>query len=105
LGRLIGIICALYALHQWIITDNSPQRRYAILSFQGYLSVAFIIISLFLWTSQTLAPELARIRELQQNGVEISFDFSVLELRNWRPWVIRIMWRVFSFLPYLYYWD
>lgn len=81
----IGIICALYALHQWIITDNSPQRRYAILSFQGYLSVAFIIISLFLWTSQTLSPELARIRELQQNGVEISFDFSVLELRNWAP--------------------
>ena len=81
----IGIICALYALHQWIITDNSPQRRYAILGFQGYLSVAFIIISLFLWTSQTLSPELARIRELQQNGVEISFDFSVLELRNWAP--------------------
>lgn len=81
----IGIICALYALHQWIITDNSPQRRYAILSFQGYLSLAFIIISLFLWTSQTLSPELARIRELQQNGVEISFDFSVLELRNWAP--------------------
>ncbi|TRU69503.1 MAG: O-antigen ligase domain-containing protein [Microcystis viridis Mv_BB_P_19951000_S69] len=81
----IGIICALYALHQWIITDNSPQRRYAILSFQGYLSMAFIIISLFLWTSQTLSPELARIRELQQNGVEISFDFSVLELRNWAP--------------------
>jgi tetratricopeptide (TPR) repeat protein len=81
----IGIICALYALHQWIISDNSPQRRYSILSFQGYLSLAFIIISLLLWTTQTLSPELARIKELQQNGIDIPFDFSILELRNWAP--------------------
>lgn len=81
----MGMICALYALHQWILSNNSPQRRYAILSFQGYLSFAFIIISLCLWTTQTLLPELARIEELKQNGVDISFDFSVLELRNWAP--------------------
>jgi uncharacterized protein involved in response to NO len=81
----IGIICALYALHQWIITNDPPQRRYFLLSFQGYISLAFIIISLFLWTTQTLFTELARINELKQNGVDISFDFSVLELRNWAP--------------------
>jgi uncharacterized protein involved in response to NO len=81
----IGIICALYALHQWIISHNSPERRYAILGFQGYLSLAFILISLFLWTTQTLSPELARINQLKQNRVDISFEFSVLELRNWAP--------------------
>ncbi|MGK7873229.1 MAG: O-antigen ligase family protein [Xenococcaceae cyanobacterium] len=75
-------IAALYALNYYL---NTPQRRYRLLVGQGYLNLAFILISLSLWTTQTLRPELARLEELEQYGVNLSFDFSVLELRNWAP--------------------
>jgi O-antigen ligase len=75
-------IAALYALNTWL---TSPQRRLQILVGQGYLSLAFIVLSLSLWTTQTLLPELARLAALNQSGVQLPFDFSVLELRNWAP--------------------
>ncbi len=76
-------IAALYALNYWL--DNA-QRRYQLLKWQGYLSIAFIVISLSLWTSQTFLPELARLDLLKQSGVNnVVYDFSVLELRNWAP--------------------
>ncbi|MEG3437631.1 O-antigen ligase family protein [Pannus brasiliensis CCIBt3594] len=81
----LGAIAALYALNQWIVSENSERRRYRALIFQGYLDLTFIILSLFLWTTQTLLPELARIDGLRKLGINLSFDFSVLELRNWAP--------------------
>ena len=75
-------IAALYALNSWL---NTPGRRYRLLVGQGYLSLAFIIASLSLWTSQTLMPELTRLESLEQYGVNLSFDFSIIELRNWAP--------------------
>ncbi|MDJ0686937.1 MAG: O-antigen ligase family protein [Xenococcaceae cyanobacterium MO_188.B32] len=78
----ICFLAVLYVLNSWL---NNPQKRYRILVGQGYLNIAFIVVSLFLWTGQTLLPELARIKKLQQLGVNLKFDFSVIELRNWAP--------------------
>lgn len=75
-------LAALYALSSWL---EIPQRRSQLLTAQGYLSLAFIIVSLSLWTSQTFLPELARLRSLQPYGVNLAFDFSNIELRNWAP--------------------
>lgn len=75
-------IAALYALNHWLST---PERRYQLLVKQGYLNIGFIIVSLILWTTQTLLPELSSLNSLRQYGVNLSFDFSVLELRNWAP--------------------
>jgi hypothetical protein len=75
-------LAALYALNFWL---DTAQRRYQLLVAQGYLNLAFIILSLTLWTTQTLLPELARLDSFKQYGVNLSFDFSVLELRNWAP--------------------
>ena len=75
-------LAVLYVLNFWL---NTPQRRYRILVGQGYVNIAFIVVSLSLWTGQTLLPELARIKKLQQLGVNLKFDFSIIELRNWAP--------------------
>jgi uncharacterized protein involved in response to NO len=82
---VVGLIAALYALHQWIVDENACQRRYGLASFQGYLAIAFILLSLFLWTTQTFLPELSRINALNSLGLSLSFDFSVLERQNWAP--------------------
>jgi uncharacterized protein involved in response to NO len=78
----VCFLAALYAVNSWL---RSPQRRYQILTWQGYLSLAFIVLSLLLWVSQTLFPELAQLQEFRQYGVNLPFDFSTLELRNWAP--------------------
>jgi uncharacterized protein involved in response to NO len=75
-------LTAFYALHAWCI---SPERRLNLLKAQGGLSLAFIGISLSLWSWQTLRPELGRVADLRAAGLDIGFDFSVLELRNWAP--------------------
>ncbi|KAM3097171.1 O-antigen ligase family protein [Phormidesmis sp. 146-12] len=76
-------IAALYALNDWLKT---PQRRLNLLIGQGYLNLAFITLSLGLWISQTLMPELERLQEIgQQFGVSLPFDFSDIQLRNWAP--------------------
>lgn len=75
-------VAALYALGSWL---NSAQRRYRLLVTQGYLNLAFIVISLGLWASQTLLPELKRLQDLEQYGVQLSYNFAMLELRNWAP--------------------
>lgn len=75
-------LAALYTLNTWLLV---PERRSRILIAQGYLNIAFIVVSLGVWSSQTLFPELARLQDLRQYGVNLSFDFSTLELRNWAP--------------------
>ncbi len=78
----ICCLAALYALNSWLTT---PQRRLWLLTAQGYLGLAFILVSLFLWSSQVLLPELSRLQTLQQYGVSLPFDFSRIELRNGSP--------------------
>lgn len=75
-------VAALYALSSWLTTAD---RRSKLLTAQGYLNIAFILVSLGLWATQTLLPELGRLQDLKQSGVNLSFDFSILQLRNWAP--------------------
>ncbi|MBW4471181.1 MAG: O-antigen ligase family protein [Stenomitos rutilans HA7619-LM2] len=75
-------LAALYALSTWLAV---PERRSRLLVAQGYLSLAFILVSLTLWSYTTLLPELARLRSWQQYGVSLPFDFAIVELRNWAP--------------------
>lgn len=75
-------IAALYGVNYWL---HDPERRYRCLRWQGYLSFAFILISLIVWVTQTLLPELSRLEQLEAAGVSLSFDLSTLELRNWAP--------------------
>jgi hypothetical protein len=75
-------LAALYALNTWLL---HPQRRFWLLAAQGYLNLAFILVSLLLWISQILLPELTRLQEFQQSGVNLPFDFSNIELRNGFP--------------------
>lgn len=76
------VLAALYALHTWLAV---PAQRSTVLVAQGYLSLAFIVVSLVLWSQTTLMPELARLQTWQQDGVTLPFDFSIVELRNWAP--------------------
>lgn len=78
----LGLIAALYGLNGQL---DTPEGRYRCLRWQGYLSLAFILTSLIVWGTQTLLPELDRLEQLREIGVNVSFDFSVLELRNWAP--------------------
>uniref|UniRef100_B8HVJ1 O-antigen polymerase n=1 Tax=Cyanothece sp. (strain PCC 7425 / ATCC 29141) TaxID=395961 RepID=B8HVJ1_CYAP4 len=78
----LGFVAALYALKAWLRT---PTRRLGVLTFQGYLSLTFIGVSLLLWSAQTFWPEMVRLERLRQLGLNRSYDFSVLELRNWAP--------------------
>ncbi|MGK7932663.1 MAG: O-antigen ligase family protein [Microcystaceae cyanobacterium] len=78
----LGYVAALYALNYRLSISKNKSH---LLIFQGYLSIAFILISLTLWIFQTLLPELNRLTKLQQAGVSVTFDFSTLTLRNWIP--------------------
>jgi uncharacterized protein involved in response to NO len=76
-------LAALYALNAWC--GANPGQRLSLLKAQGGLSIAFIVVSLSLWVSQTLLPELNRLNNLRAAGLDLPYDFSVLELRNWAP--------------------
>ncbi|NUN64130.1 polymerase [Pseudanabaena biceps] len=56
-----------------------------ILRFQGLLGIAVIIESLFLWITQSWLPQLANFAKLNQWGLNLTYDFSDLESRNWAP--------------------
>ncbi|UBF25066.1 O-antigen ligase family protein [Kovacikia minuta CCNUW1] len=77
-----GFLAALYTLNTWLST---PQRRFWLLTAQGYLSLALIVVSLVLWSSQVLVPELAQLQGFQQLGIRLPFDFSNIALRNGFP--------------------
>lgn len=79
---VFGLIAVIYLVSYY---GNTPQNRYNFLLKQGYLNLVFIIISLWLWTTKTLLPELARLQQIKQSGINSSFNFSVIELRNWAP--------------------
>ncbi len=82
----IAALCslgALYACHHYF-HDAEARRR--VLTLQGLLQVAFIVLSLGLWVSQTWGPELDRLRLLQQEtGLVMPFSFDTVENRNWAP--------------------
>ncbi|NJL49220.1 MAG: polymerase, partial [Leptolyngbyaceae cyanobacterium SM2_5_2] len=78
----VGGLATVYALRGWL---RDAQRVRRLLQFQGYLSLAFILLSLGLWVTQIYRPELARLQTLQQYGVDVTFSFQFTSLRNWQP--------------------
>ncbi|GBO56372.1 hypothetical protein APA_4708 [Pseudanabaena sp. lw0831] len=56
-----------------------------ILRFQGLLGFLVILLSLFLWIAQTWLPQLNNFAKLNQWGLNLSYDFSDLQSRNWAP--------------------
>lgn len=78
----LGTVAALYSVNGWL---TSKQRRHQLLVWQGGLGIAFILLSLGLWLTQTFWPELSRLSTLQLYGVNVSFSFQLSSLRNWHP--------------------
>jgi tetratricopeptide (TPR) repeat protein len=78
----LGYLAAVYALTGYLKTPKQAQQ---LLIVQGYLGLAFILLSLSLWMTQTYLPELSRLNALQAYGIEQGFDFSFSSLRNWHP--------------------
>ena len=75
-------LAAIYALRGWM---NTPQRSRQVLSFQGYLGLGFILLSLGLWIAQILRPELARLQVIRSYGIDIGFGLRSPSIRNWQP--------------------
>ena len=73
---------SLYALRGWL---QDSQRADWLLRVQGYLSLAFIGLSLALWGVQIYQPEQARLQQLRAYGIEAEFSFQFTSLRNWQP--------------------
>ncbi len=82
----ITVICSLATVYVLSQSLTSQQSRSKLLKFQGLLSIAFILVSLFLWLKDTYFSELSRLAILNQTlGLNLYFDFSILDLRNWAP--------------------
>ncbi len=78
------LLAALYAINNWL--SQSSERYYKLLVGQAYLNLAFIIISLTLWFSQIVLPELNRLNGIKQTyNISLPFDFSIITLRNGFP--------------------
>lgn len=81
--KAMGFIAGIYALN---FSLKNSLTRLKLLTLQGYLNLAFILVSLYLWLTQTYFPEINRLSTLQQQyGIPFSYDFGQLELRNWAP--------------------
>ena len=80
---VVGWLATLYVLNQTLTT---PESRFRLLVFQGGLSIAFIVVGLFAWLKDTFFPELSRLATIKEKlGLDLHYDFSILELRNWAP--------------------
>lgn len=79
---IISSLAAFYSLNIWC---SDKLHRFKLLNFQACFSSVFIIWSLWLWLTQTFLPEIKRLQSLGEAGLELQYDFSTLELRNWAP--------------------
>ncbi|MFN9052940.1 MAG: O-antigen ligase family protein [Pseudanabaena sp.] len=86
-----GYLIALYVTNNFLhnnYEDRSNSSQSGILSvlrFQGLLGIAVIVESLWLWTTQTWLPQLTKLGKLNQWGLNLTYDFSDLQSRNWAP--------------------
>jgi len=77
-----GIFNCIYVIFNYLKADNNFDK---LISFQAILGLVVIVESLGLWIFQTLLPELDRLDRIARLGVNLGFDFSNIELRNWAP--------------------
>lgn len=75
-------MAALYAVRSWAVTIARRQR---LLTALGCLQGAFILLSLGLWISQVFWPEIGQLNTLRPYGINLSYDFGQIQLRNWVP--------------------
>jgi serine/threonine protein kinase len=77
-----ALIAAIYATHNYLHQTGSLNW---LLTFQGGLSLVFIVESLILWIVNTLVPNLSQLNQLRPLGINLNFDFSDIQSRNWAP--------------------
>ncbi|BCX11580.1 MAG: hypothetical protein KatS3mg067_0518 [Thermosynechococcus sp.] len=75
---LLGGIAVLYPLGAWLRT---PERRWQIVRFQGYLTALVIFVSLSLWLGTTITTAIFDTPQ----GLSPHLNGDSLELRNWAP--------------------
>ncbi len=89
-----GYFMALYVTNNFLHSTDGAKKSLTpsitsailpILRFQGLLGIAVIIESLFLWTTQSWIPQLTQFAKLNQWGLNLTYDFSDLQSRNWAP--------------------
>ncbi|MGB2927001.1 MAG: O-antigen ligase family protein [Limnothrix sp.] len=76
----IGI---LYGLHRYLGDRPKPLLKEPLVITQGILCWVFIVVSLVLWTKNTVLPEFARIAALKEIGIDTTYNLSAITLRNW----------------------
>ena len=84
-NSLIGfaLLATVYFVNNYL---HHSQNLARLLTFQGVLSLVFIVEGLTLWTTQTLLPALTKISQLRELGITTnSFNFIEIESRNWAP--------------------
>ncbi|AFY74961.1 lipid A core-O-antigen ligase-like enyme [Synechococcus sp. PCC 7502] len=81
----LGMFGAVYTVFNYLKADSNGHNLEQLINFQAILGLVVVIESLGLWLFQTLLPELNRLSEIAQLGVNLRFDFSNIELRNWAP--------------------
>jgi tetratricopeptide (TPR) repeat protein len=84
---LIGFswIAIAYVLNNHLNHRDSVDRLQRLLRFQASLSFAVVIECLALWIYATLIPEFQRLEALRGAGINLAYDFSNIQLRNWAP--------------------
>ncbi len=79
---VLGLFSSIYVIFNYLKASKDLDR---LINFQAILGLVVIIESLSLWIFQTLLPELNRLNQIAKLGVNLGFDFSNIELRNWAP--------------------
>lgn len=82
-GVMALLVLAIpYALQPWIATAAQRQRWFRTLGWGGAI---WTFWSLGLWLTQTVWPEGQRLARLRSLGLNVTFDFNNINLRNWSP--------------------
>ncbi|MDA0674019.1 MAG: O-antigen ligase family protein, partial [Cyanobacteria bacterium] len=83
----LGTLAAAVALQGWLRTPSpGGQRRWRQLAYmQGGLAITVAAISLGLWIPQTYWLEQQHLADLAARGIQRTFSFDLLEVRNWYP--------------------
>jgi len=77
------VLCFMAALYALSYSLANAEDRQRLLVGQGYLSVAFILVSLGIWLIQILRPELSHLQTLRSLGSATTLDWTLV--RNWAP--------------------
>jgi tetratricopeptide (TPR) repeat protein len=80
-----SFIAIAYVLNNHLNHPDRVDRLLRMLRFQAWLGLLLVIESLGLWIFTTLKPELERLEALRGAGVNLTYDFSDIQLRNWAP--------------------